>query len=96
MRLIGSKPGDGFKLSTFNKDGIPPYTILSYIWSEGKEVTYNKLATGTGKNKASYTKLRFCRDRATKDGLDYFWVDTCCIDKQDNIKLSTALNSIFR
>jgi hypothetical protein len=29
MRLIRSKPGDGFKLSAFNNDGIPPYALVS-------------------------------------------------------------------
>jgi hypothetical protein len=96
MRLIGSKPGGGFKLSTFNNDDIPPYAILSHTWSEGKEVTYDDLVTGMDKNKAAYAKLCFCRERAAKDGLNYFWVDTCCIDKRDNNELSTALNSMFR
>lgn len=96
MRLIGSKPGGGFKLSTFNNDDIPPYAILSHTWSEGKEVTYDELVTGIGKDKAGYAKLRFCGERAAKDGLNYFWVDTCCINKGDNIELSTALNSMFR
>ena len=96
MRLIGSKLDGGFKLSTFNNDDIPPYAILSHTWSEGNEVTYNELVTDTGMNKAGYTKLRFCAERAIKDGLNYFWVDTCCIDKRDNVELSTALNSMFR
>ena len=96
MRLIGSKPGGGFELSTFNNDNIPPYAILSHTWSEGEEVTYDELVTGMGKNKAGYAKLRFCGERAAKDGLNYFWVDTCCIDKRDNNELSTALNSMFR
>jgi hypothetical protein len=95
MRLIGSKPGGGFELSTFNDD-IPPYAILSHTWSEGEEVTYDELATGIGKDKAGYAKLRFCGERAAKEGLNYFWVDTCCIDKRDNVELSTALNSMFR
>jgi hypothetical protein len=96
MRLIGSKPGGGFKLSTFNNDDIPPYAILSHTWSEGEEVVHDELVAGKGKNRAGYAKLRFCGERAAKDGLNYFWVDTCCIDKRDNVELSTALNSMFR
>jgi hypothetical protein len=96
MRLIGSKPSSGFKLSTFNNDDIPPYAILSHTWLEGKEVTYDELVAGQGKNKAGYAKVRFCGERAAKDGLDLFWVDTCCIDKRDNNELGTALNSMFR
>ena len=96
MRLLGSKPGGGFELISFNTDDIPPYAILSHTWSEGEEVTYDELVAGEGKNKAGYAKLRFCGERAAKDGLNLFWVDTCCIDKRDNNELGTALNSMFR
>jgi hypothetical protein len=30
------------------------------------------------------------------DGLEYVWVDTCCIDKSNNNELSEAINSMFR
>jgi hypothetical protein len=96
MRLIRSKLGGGFELSTFSNDDIPPYAILSHTWSEGEEVTYDELVAGKSKNKAGYNKIRFCGQRAAKDGLQYFWVDTCCIDKRDNNELSTALNNMFR
>lgn len=96
MRLLRIKPGGGFELSNFNTDEIPPYAILSHTWVEGQEITYDELVAGEGKNKAGYAKLCFCEERATKDGVSYFWVDTCCIDKQDNIELGTALNSMFR
>jgi hypothetical protein len=43
-----------------------------------------------------YNKIRFCVERAAKDGLDYAWVDTCCIDKSTSDELSTAINSMFR
>ena len=96
MRLLRSKPGGDFELSNFNTDDIPPYAILSHTWWEGGEVTYDELVAGKGKNKAGYAKLRFCEERAVKDDVSYFWVDTCCIDKRDNNELNTALNSMFR
>ncbi|KAH7370310.1 hypothetical protein BKA65DRAFT_417761, partial [Rhexocercosporidium sp. MPI-PUGE-AT-0058] len=30
------------------------------------------------------------------DGLRYFWVDTCCIDKSNNTELAETINSKFR
>jgi hypothetical protein len=39
---------------------------------------------------------KFCGEQAAKDGLQYFWVDTCCIDKSDPAELSKAINSMFR
>jgi len=35
-------------------------------------------------------------DLARQDGLQYFWVDTCCIDKKSEVELSQAINSMFR
>ncbi|KAF7675555.1 hypothetical protein GT037_006274 [Alternaria burnsii] len=32
---------------------------------------------------------------AAKDGLRYFWVDTCCIDKSSSAELQEAINSHF-
>lgn len=83
-------------MSTFNGNDLPPYAILSHTWSEHEEVLYDELVAGKTKNKAGYAKLRFCGERAAKDGLKYFWVDTCCIDKRDTSELNTALNSMFR
>ncbi len=51
---------------------------------------------GTGKDKAGYTKIRFCADQARRYNLQYFWVDTCCIDKSNNNEVSEAINSMFR
>ncbi|KFY29166.1 hypothetical protein V491_00164 [Pseudogymnoascus sp. VKM F-3775] len=96
MRLLRSKPGGDFKLITFNADDVPPYAALSHTWTEGEEVTYDEFVAGKSKNKAGYAKLQFCGERATKDGVRYFWVDTCCIHKRDNSELNTALNSMFR
>ncbi|OCK93456.1 uncharacterized protein K441DRAFT_564810, partial [Cenococcum geophilum 1.58] len=32
---------------------------------------------------------------AKKDGLQYFWVNSCYINKLDTIKLQTTINLIF-
>lgn len=96
MRLLKRSPSGDFELISFNNDDPPPYAILSHTWTEGQEVTYNELVAGTGKDKTGYDKIRFCGKRAAADGLEYFWVDTCCIDKSNSIELSTAINSMFR
>ncbi|KAH8733178.1 kinesin light chain 1 [Phaeosphaeriaceae sp. PMI808] len=97
MRLLKCLPGDsGFELTSFSDDLAPPYAILSHTWTDGQEVTYNELLAGTATDKAGYAKIRFCGERAAADSLEYFWVDTCCIDKSTNDELSTAINSMFR
>ncbi|EUC43035.1 hypothetical protein COCMIDRAFT_7446 [Bipolaris oryzae ATCC 44560] len=47
-------------------------------------------------HKPSYKKIRFCGEQAQQDGLQYFWVDTCCIDKLDQAELSLSIQSMFR
>jgi hypothetical protein len=97
MRLLKRLPGGGFELVSYSNDvDPPPYAILSHTWTEGQEVTYNELVAGTGKDKTGYDKIRFCGNQAAADGLEYFWIDTCCIDKSTSDELSTAINSMFR
>ncbi|KAF2178068.1 HET-domain-containing protein [Zopfia rhizophila CBS 207.26] len=95
MRLLKRLPGGDFELISFDDDP-PPYAILSHTWTEGQEVTYHELVAGTSKDKTGYAKICFCGGRAAADGLQYFWVDTCCINKSTSDELSTAINSMFR
>jgi hypothetical protein len=80
---------------------IPPYAILSHTWGE-QEVVFDDLKSldsvkdVDAKREASWNKIHFCAQQAKRDGLDYFWVDTCCIDKSNNTELSEAINSMFR
>jgi hypothetical protein len=97
MRLLKCKPdSDDFELVTFRTNILPSYAILSHTWTEGQEVTYDELRVGTGKGKAGYAKIRFCGERAAHDGLQYFWVDTCCINKSNRGEVREAIVSMFR
>jgi len=97
MRLLKRKDDGDFSLTEFVGDKIPPYTILSHTWRAGnEEVTFKDLLEGTGKSKAGYRKICFCGEQTAKDGLQYFWVDTCCIDKSSSAELTEAINSMFR
>jgi hypothetical protein len=97
MRLLEFKNHGEFSLTKDLIDNIPPYAILSHTWGEDdEEVTFQDLAQGVGDSKAGYRKIQFCRKQATRDGLKYVWIDTCCIDKSNNTELSEAINSMFR
>jgi hypothetical protein len=96
MRLLKRTLDDNPQLVSFNDDQPPPYAILSHTWSEGQEVMYNELVAGTGKDKTGFEKIVFCVNRAAEDGIEYSWVDTCCIDKSSQQELQTAINSMFR
>jgi hypothetical protein len=97
MRLL--KLNENGEPSLINRAGdkIPEYAILSHTWGpDGDEFTYEDLTQGTGKHKPGYQKLRFCAKQAERDGLKYFWIDTCCINKANFTELSEAINSMFR
>jgi hypothetical protein len=96
MRLLQRLQDDVFELSSFDDEHPPPYAILSHTWTEGHEVIYDELVAGARKNKLGYAKLRFCAGQAAVDGIQYFWVNTCCINKSASNELSTAINSMFR
>ncbi|KAF2623300.1 HET-domain-containing protein, partial [Macroventuria anomochaeta] len=73
------------------------YAILSHTWGrDDEEVSFADLNNGSGTTKAEYKKLRWCGKQAANDGLRYFWVDTCCIDKSSSAELSKAITSMFR
>ncbi|OCK98535.1 uncharacterized protein K441DRAFT_542027, partial [Cenococcum geophilum 1.58] len=59
------------------------------------EVIYNELVASTRKNKTGYVKICFCSKRAAYNGLKYFWVDICCINKATYKELARAITSIF-
>ncbi len=96
MRLL--KCGDSrFKLTKDLVRDIPKYAILSHTWGpDAEEVTFRDLVDGTGEDKIGYEKIRFCAAQARRDGLQYFWVDTCCIDKSSSAELQESINSMFR
>ena len=95
MRLLRLGPGDELTLTKVDQD-LPPYAILSHTWGrENDEVNFRDVMEKTGKDKPGYKKIVFCGEQARTDSLDYFWVDTCCIDKTSSTELSESINSMF-
>jgi hypothetical protein len=97
MRLLHSHVDGSFSLTWFASNNIPSYAILSHTWeADDQEVTFQDICNTTGNSKNGYRKIQFCRQQAQKDGLQYFWVDSCCINQSSSAELSTAINSMFR
>jgi hypothetical protein len=94
MRLLEYNNDGEFSLTQFF-DNIPQYAILSHTWGP-EEVAFGDMMEGNGTSKTGYEKIRFCGEQARRDGLHYFWVDTCCIDKSSSAELSEAINSMFK
>jgi hypothetical protein len=96
MRLLEILPNEDFRLTEkFLDDAIPPYAILSHTWGS-QEVIFEDIVKDSGRSKAGYKKIKFCGEQATRDGLQYFWVDSCCIDKSNSQELQEAITSMYR
>lgn len=95
MRLLDARTAE---LHEFFDPTIPLYAILSHRWGED-EVTYQDIATPHSYRvnaKAGWRKIVHTCQQALADGLDYVWIDTCCINKADSVELSEAINSMFQ
>lgn len=73
----------------------PRYAILSHTWDSHQEVIYQDCTHESSKSKTGYEKIRKTCELALGDGLDYVWIDTCCIDKSSSAELTEAINSMF-
>ncbi|KAM0426088.1 hypothetical protein ACHAPT_008719 [Fusarium lateritium] len=91
MRLLHTK---SLKLKYFVDDEIPPYAILSHRW-EAEEILFEDIQTEHWPRKKGLDKVKKACRQASADGLEYIWIDTCCIDKRSSAELSEAINSMF-
>ncbi|PYH91218.1 HET-domain-containing protein [Aspergillus ellipticus CBS 707.79] len=94
---MGTNQRFGFDIQEFEDENRPPYAILSHRWDE-EEVTFQDMKRNDAatKTKKGYTKIRqFCQV-AWDNGIDYAWIDTCCIDRTNSTELSEAINSMYR
>ncbi|KAB5517437.1 heterokaryon incompatibility protein-domain-containing protein [Coniochaeta sp. 2T2.1] len=90
MRLLNVRI---LKLEEYFDASIPRYAILSHTWG-AQEVLYSHVQQD-GYKAGTSAKVDGCIAQAIKDGLDYVWIDTCCIDKSSSAELSEAINSMF-
>ncbi|KAK6860604.1 hypothetical protein PG995_004240 [Apiospora arundinis] len=82
---------------------FPQYAILSHTWiSPKEEITYQDfkqrrtdLENGVYKQNGWAKLQKYC-DRAARDGWEWAWMDTCCIDKTNPADTSESINAMFR
>ena len=48
------------------------------------------------RNRKGYAKIEKTAQIAKSRGLEYFWLDTCCIDKTSSAELQEAINSMYQ
>ncbi|THU96027.1 HET-domain-containing protein [Dendrothele bispora CBS 962.96] len=103
MRLINTTT---LQVVEFLSIDVPPYAILSHTWGN-EEVTFRDMmlrltedlaveASTRIEQKAGFIKIQKSCEIAKRDGFEYIWNDTCCIDKESSAELSEAINSMYR
>jgi Heterokaryon incompatibility protein (HET) len=90
MRLLNTRT---ICLESF-AGNCPEYAILSHTWG-GEEVSLQQIHLPEAEKMRGYQKIHHCCKQALSDGIEYLWVDTCCIDKSSSAELSEAINSMF-
>ncbi|THU81816.1 HET-domain-containing protein [Dendrothele bispora CBS 962.96] len=102
MRLINTTT---LQVVEFLGIDVPAYAILSHTWGN-EEVTFRDMmlrltedlaveASTRIERKAGFIKIQKSCEIAKRDGFEYIWNDTCCIDKESSAELSEAINSMY-
>ena len=83
------------ELEEFSANQIPAYAILSHTW-EQQEVLFGDIQRHTAESKTTaWRKVQATCQQAMKDGIEYVWIDSCCIDKSSSAELSETINSMY-
>nr|OQO17947.1 hypothetical protein B0A51_12103 [Rachicladosporium sp. CCFEE 5018] len=83
-------------LVQFHASSSVRYAILSHTWNGDDEATFAEVKNGCDMDAPRFDKVRMTCSQAAKDGYDYAWVDSCCINKDSLIELAEAINSMWR
>ncbi|KAN0104144.1 HET domain containing protein [Hyaloscypha variabilis] len=92
MRLINART---LKLGLFPDPVDEPYAILSHTWTDDEVSFQDMQDLSFARTKKGFSKIEATCRMAVHNGLQYVWVDTCCIDKTSSAELSEAINSMF-
>lgn len=98
MRLLHTRK---FHLNLFIPGQTPDYVILSHRWGE-EEVVFDDFLSGDitspdhpARLKEGFRKILGACSLAAKDGYEWIWVDSCCIDKSSSAILQESINSMW-
>ena len=93
------------KVLEFRDDEATEYAILSHRWIDLTEVDYEEMVDlakmdrqeqSEIRRRLGYKKIIDTCKQAKRDGYEWVWIDTCCIDKRSSAELSEAINSMYR
>lgn len=97
MRLLNTRT---LRLKYFDKDDQPKpkYAALSHTWGK-EELSFHEMMQRRPKDPveqlAGFKKAQGACRRARRDGYEWIWIDTCCINKNSSSELCQAINSMW-
>ncbi|KAI1333074.1 hypothetical protein F5Y16DRAFT_393480 [Xylariaceae sp. FL0255] len=99
MRLINVH---NYQIEEFADGEAPPYAILSHTW-RNNEVSFQEMSDsnvhlriGNCEEGSRFWKIsNTCALAHKQYGLDWTWIDSCCIDRTNTHELATAINSMW-
>lgn len=94
MRLLNIR---SLEFAEFHDDDRPNYAIASHRWHDGCEVTLQDVRERRNSNKSGYKKILDFAEYVKEHipGVEWVWIDTCCINKDSAAELSDAINLMF-
>lgn len=93
MRLLNVH---SLKLAEFSDRKRPAYAIASHRWEE-HEATFADVRDTQNTSSPGYQKIKDFAEYVKNhvSGVDWLWIDTCCINKDSAAELSKAINLMF-
>lgn len=94
MRLLNART---FEFAEYHRGKTPKYAILSHRWVSGFEATIKDIRKRRNVDNLGYQKVKgFAKYiRENVPSVDWLWIDTCCINKENAAELSEAVNLMF-
>ncbi|KKA30491.1 hypothetical protein TD95_000650 [Thielaviopsis punctulata] len=82
------------RLADFTDDNAPEYVALSHV-SGSDEPTYQDLKAGNAASRRGFRKILGCCRQALRDGYEWVWADSVCIDQTSPAEVSEAVNAMY-
>lgn len=85
-------------LRKFRPANLPKYAITSHRWVEDEEASAKDIRKGLGLIKSGHCKVQGFAEYVKNNinGIDWLWIDTCCINQDSSQEVSEAINSMFK
>lgn len=93
MRLLNVHT---LELKEFGEDKKPAYAIASHRWDE-HEATFADVRDAQNTATTGYRKVQEFAEyvKTHVPAIDWLWIDTCCINRENPNELSRAINLMF-